>query len=304
MTDTQIQCFLTLADNLNFTRTAHILGISQSTLSAHIAALEKGLDQVLFIRNKRNVALSVAGEIMYKTFKDVTAMVDDALQSIHQMEREKQDRIIVGLMEGQWSQRIIECISETFLQENPEIQLRIKTFGNAELLEQLDLGTVDMIMGYANVLELRQDLSSLPIYESPLYLTKRAGEVDALLENKELLETQCFILQDKKRAPFFEKYFETWCQTYGVEPVNILRVENKASVLLNIEMGRGIGLIDDLSIIYGKSQYEFEVVKNIETKYDLIYKSGHTKKILADYVAYIKERYSSRLSRSVFKAGL
>lgn len=304
MTDTQIKCFLALADNLNYTKTAQIMGISQSTLSAHIAALEKSMNHALFVRNKRSVVLTVAGEIMYKTFKQTSDMINASIQQIESLERGTRNRIAIGVMEGQWSQCILKRLSAKFMSERRDVSFEIKTFGNAELLEQLDIETVDMIFGYSDVLKVRQDLRSLPIYETPLYIAKRAGNQEQILCEKERLEKQCFVLQNRNRAPYFEKIYETFCQVYNIIPYNIVRVENQPSVMFNVEMGRGIGFVDDLSMIYGKSQFAFEKIKDISIKYDLIYKPGHSKAVLADYIEYIKEYYPVRTSNSNWSAGL
>lgn len=304
MTDTQIQCFLTLAENLNYTKTAQLIGISQSTLSAHIAALEKCLHYKLFVRNKRNVTLSLAGEIFYKTFRETTSLIDEAMRTISQMEADNQSCITIGLMEGQWSKAMLENISGAFFDARKSMKFVVKTFGNAELLEQLELGNVDMILGYSNVLNVRKDLESVPLYETPFYIVKRSDYRKDIMTDKHFLENQCFILQHKSVAPFFENYYETFCRLKEIFPTNIVRVSNNASIMLNVEMGRGVGLIDDLSIIFGKTQYEFEKIPDMIIKYDLIYKPGHIKNLLSEYIEYLKDNYSERISNSILSAGL
>ena len=69
MTSAQIRSFLVLARHLNFSSAAKELCISQSTLSMHIAALEKNLGVQLFIRDRRNVALSPQGELLRPVFE-------------------------------------------------------------------------------------------------------------------------------------------------------------------------------------------------------------------------------------------
>ena len=57
-----LRSFLTLAETGNFTRTAEKVGRSQSAVSMQIARLEDILNTRLFIRDKRNVALTPDGE--------------------------------------------------------------------------------------------------------------------------------------------------------------------------------------------------------------------------------------------------
>ena len=69
MTDLQFRCFLTLAEDLSFTKASKKMGISQSTLSNHVSTLEKNLGVTLFIRSNKSVSLSPEGQILYTVFK-------------------------------------------------------------------------------------------------------------------------------------------------------------------------------------------------------------------------------------------
>ena len=60
----QIEIFLELAKELHFWRTAEKVHLTQSALSRQIQALEEELGFPLFIRNKRTVQLTTAGEFM------------------------------------------------------------------------------------------------------------------------------------------------------------------------------------------------------------------------------------------------
>lgn len=60
----QIEIFLELAKELHFWRTAEKVHLTQSALSRQIQALEEELGFPLFIRNKRTVKLTTAGEFM------------------------------------------------------------------------------------------------------------------------------------------------------------------------------------------------------------------------------------------------
>ena len=57
MTLNQLECFMVLAQRLNFTQAADDLFMAQPALSRLISALEKELDLQLFYRNSRSVAL-------------------------------------------------------------------------------------------------------------------------------------------------------------------------------------------------------------------------------------------------------
>ena len=61
MNTTQLECFVQVADNLNFRRAADELHLSQSTVSKQVASLEEELGGALFVRTTRDVALTAFG---------------------------------------------------------------------------------------------------------------------------------------------------------------------------------------------------------------------------------------------------
>ena len=61
MNTTQLTCFLTVAETLNFARAAEKLNIAQPSLTHQIQSLENELDVKLFNRTTRSVEITQAG---------------------------------------------------------------------------------------------------------------------------------------------------------------------------------------------------------------------------------------------------
>jgi len=70
MTFNQINYFLAVADQLNFTKAAASLFVTQSTLSRSIAALEEEIGTPLLYRDFHAVKLTPAGEILHIEMKE------------------------------------------------------------------------------------------------------------------------------------------------------------------------------------------------------------------------------------------
>jgi LysR family transcriptional regulator, benzoate and cis,cis-muconate-responsive activator of ben and cat genes len=63
----QLQYFVAVAEDLNFTRAAERLHMAQPPLSAAIRQLEEQLGVVLFERTTRQVELTVAGKLLHSS---------------------------------------------------------------------------------------------------------------------------------------------------------------------------------------------------------------------------------------------
>ena len=77
--------FVTVADELNITRAAGKLHMSQPPLSAQIRSLEKELDTVLFIRGKRHLTLTESGQLLYRRAREILSLADKTRSEILSM---------------------------------------------------------------------------------------------------------------------------------------------------------------------------------------------------------------------------
>lgn len=68
LNETCIECFLTLAQTLNFTKTANLMSFSQQAISQMISRLEHDIGLRLFIRNNHHVTITPAGQEFYELF--------------------------------------------------------------------------------------------------------------------------------------------------------------------------------------------------------------------------------------------
>ena len=77
-----METFVSVAKNLNFSKAAEALYISQPTVSASISSLEKVLGVQLLIRNTKEVSLTKAGRDFLPYAKKILAMREQALHCV------------------------------------------------------------------------------------------------------------------------------------------------------------------------------------------------------------------------------
>ncbi len=78
MTLIQLRCFITLAEELNFTRVAEKLYVSQTSITYQIKTLERELGVELFERTTKSVKITDAGRKIYRDIKLAIELVDRA----------------------------------------------------------------------------------------------------------------------------------------------------------------------------------------------------------------------------------
>lgn len=66
-----LKTFLLLANTKNFSRTAEIMFVSQSAVTARIKSIEAELNKTLFVRNKTSVELTPHGKIFIHYAKSI-----------------------------------------------------------------------------------------------------------------------------------------------------------------------------------------------------------------------------------------
>lgn len=92
----QLECFVHLAETLNFSRTAELLYITQPTVTHQINTLEAELKSKLFIRNKRKVELTPAGLSFYQDVKDILARTNIAITKTRTYSQTFESNLAIG----------------------------------------------------------------------------------------------------------------------------------------------------------------------------------------------------------------
>src|ERR1700754_1153141 len=92
-----LRYFVTVAEELHFTRAAERLSISQPALSKQIRMLERQLGVPLFERDRRGVSLTQAGAALLPHARRVLAEWDITWQAVERVKGEQRATIVVGM---------------------------------------------------------------------------------------------------------------------------------------------------------------------------------------------------------------
>lgn len=147
-----IQSFVTVAQELNFRRSAERLALDQSALSRRIQKLESQLGYPLLVRTTREVLLTQAGQTFYVA---ALRLLDDYARSINESRRIAEGRtghVRVGYMSFAATELMPRTVAR-FERHHPDISLSLRymrTQGQKLAIANNDIDVGFMIGPYDN----------------------------------------------------------------------------------------------------------------------------------------------------------
>ena len=138
-----LRYFVTVAEELNITKAADKLSMSQPPLSFQMKALEKELETELFIRGKRHLQLTESGRLLYRHAKEILNLAEKTSSEIRSMSNGISGTISIGLVEGSAPNIAASWIAE-FMKRYPGISFKIMDGNSDELIEKLRSGLVNL----------------------------------------------------------------------------------------------------------------------------------------------------------------
>ena len=138
-----LKYFTIVAEELNITRAAERLNMSQPPLSNQIKALEDELGTQLIIRGKRYLQLTEAGTLLYRRAIQILNMTEKTKQEIHSLDCELSGLISIGVVDGRAPFFLSQWI-EGFKEEYPQVQYRLWNGSSDDVLERMRAGLLDV----------------------------------------------------------------------------------------------------------------------------------------------------------------
>ncbi|NKS83170.1 LysR family transcriptional regulator [Rhodococcus hoagii] len=141
----QLEYFVAVAEEANFTRAAARVHVSQSGISAQIRQLENDLGAPLFDRSTRVAALTVAGEAALAHARAALAAaraVRDAVDDVNQLVR---GRLEVGMVTACTVTPLFDALS-SFHRAHPGIDVSLREDNSDRLVDDVRAGAVDLAL--------------------------------------------------------------------------------------------------------------------------------------------------------------
>ncbi|WP_018412166.1 LysR family transcriptional regulator [Methyloversatilis thermotolerans] len=139
-----LRYFLTVAQELHFTRAAEKLGIGQPPLSQQIKQLEHELGVTLFHRETRSVSLTEAGRAFMPHAQAVLREADQAVLAARRAARGEQGQIRIGFTSASSFNPSVPAIISGFRERYPEVEISLVEQATEALVNALEAGQIDI----------------------------------------------------------------------------------------------------------------------------------------------------------------
>nr|MBQ6241843.1 LysR family transcriptional regulator [Lachnospiraceae bacterium] len=285
--------FVTVAEELNITRAAQILRISQPPLSAQIKNLEEELGTELFVRGKRRLKLTDAGQLLYQHAKDILKLSEKASAEITSLSRGMTGTVTVGLVEGMAPDIAAEWFVG-FLAEHPGVRFRILDGNSDDLIEKMRGGLIGLAVITAPYDQ--QLLNSFQVgQEKMVALMNRSHP---LASGKEYLEV-ADLVREPLIVPSRKAHIETirhWFREIGEGPDIVCEMDNYLDAAALAGRGIGISIFPQTAYIMNDSLISREIAgPDTTVEYLFVWRKEHQLPTVEEsFIDYVKARYQGQ----------
>lgn len=144
----QLRYFVTVAEELHFSRASARLHLAQSALSSQIRALERELGGPLLVRSTRRVQLTPAGEALLEDGRRILTACDDAMTRAGALARGESGRLVIGFL-GPAPGGILAPLLAQFSARHPEVLVEVRALDFVDSVKALRDRRVDIVFNYA-----------------------------------------------------------------------------------------------------------------------------------------------------------
>ena len=245
----QLEAFVRVAETKSFSAAAKQLYLTQPTVSAHIASLERELNTCLLVRNTKGVALSESGKELY-------AYAEQMLE----LEQKIRDRFgLTGKQSGSVlriaastipSQYLLPDIMAQFRREYPEEQLKLFETDSEGVVEMIRSHKADVGFGFTGTVIEKGNCTYIPFYQDELVILTPATEQFKARKDADAASwfpEEPVILREEGSGTRKEALRLLEQMGIDISALNVAAVmENQETIKRSVSSGMGISILSAL----------------------------------------------------------
>lgn len=239
----QLQAFIAVAEQQNFTTAGSRLRLTQSAISQQIKALEESCGVSLFDRTSREVKLTEAGEVLLKRARFILAQVDNAYTAMAELAGGTKGHCRFASLPSVAAYLLPPVIAK-FQQQYPEVELHLTEALQDQVLAVVQQGSADF--GILNLPVADPHLHSMSLMRDEFVLLVPEGHRLVGQQEVPMLELaeEGFILFPKGGGGR-DKLTEA-CRQAGFQPRVVFESDDRETILGLVTAGVGVTFLPRL----------------------------------------------------------
>jgi DNA-binding transcriptional LysR family regulator len=268
----QLEYFVAVAEEANFTRAAERIHVAQPAVSAQIQRLERELGQPLLDRSRRTVRLTPAGEATLPYARAALAAVTDIRTAVDELSELVRGTVTIGTVTSHSVD--MPALLADFHADHPNVEITLGTDSSDALIDKVRTGSLDAAIVSVGPNERPEGLDIEIATDEP---------IDAVVSETDALATRSTIrLTDLRDRPLIalpvgagiRHQFDAACAEAGVTP----RIAFEASTPLALadlaERGLGVAIVPR-SVAVGRDRlHALSIVPELRGRLVLAWRSS------------------------------
>ena len=232
--------FIELSKNLNFSKTAQQLYITQSVLSKHIALLEREIGVTLLTRNIHNVKLTAIGKLFLVEAITIVNRYDEGMKKVQMAINGFEDELKIGYLYAHTRDILVSSV-QLFEKHSPHTKLILMACEYGELCEKLKNNEFDLII----TLDFEEDILSwcdtYELYKDVLCVAVSSSHPLAKQQTIAIheLNSERILMPSNKIFNEYSTFLNDIFNSEKLSQYRIIRYDCMKSSLLMVEAGDG-----------------------------------------------------------------
>lgn len=244
-----LQTFAVAAETQSFTRTAEMVGLTQSAVSQHVGLLEKELGRSLFDRGANSISLTEFGKVLHHHARRVLSIVDEIKQEAGHKATEIAGLVTIAVssVPSEW---LLPDLLLAIRATHPGIQESVKVSDSEQAIAAVESGEVDFAL--VGELPRAENLCAKRVAEDELILVvgpnHPLANEEKNIQPHQLLE-HAFIFRELGSGS--RRYVENALSSVGVSTseLNIpIEVNSNDAIRAAVERAVGISFLSKRAI--------------------------------------------------------
>ena len=289
----QLEAFLQVAEQRNFSRAAEALGLTQPSVTARIQALERDLGESLFERNGRGVRLTEVGESFLPHVQRVLKALHDGKDAVQSHRKLELGTLRLGAAPT-ISTYVLPALLKEFSSRYPGLDVSVRTDYSQQIVQMVLADEVQMGLERGTT---HPEVETIPLYSDDVILVAAADDAFAgkgPVDIKDIAKRRLIMFN---RGSSYYALVDSALRDAGVPVSPAMELDNMEATKKMVEVGLGIAMLPRVAVAQEVERGELcEIeVKNMtmpRREVALIYRRGRPlSRAATAFIKLLEEQY-------------